>query len=231
MTQLRTRIKICGLSNVDDALFAADVGADAIGLNFHRPSPRFVGLDVAAAIARALPPFVTVVGVFVDATADDVRRALEAVPIAMLQFHGDEPPEFCGQFRIPYLKTLRVTPEVDLLQFSIRYAHAAAILVDAFRPGVPGGTGETFDWGLIPSQRPRQLVLSGGLTSANVGAGIERVRPWAVDVASGVESKPGVKDRTRIGRFIEAVQRADQRFIEAVQRADRRLQGDQAGEQ
>ena len=214
MNSHRTRIKICGIREPDDARFAAAAGADAIGLVFHRASPRYVTFDAAASIARAVPAFVTVVGLFVDPAPEDVRRALDTAPLTMLQFHGDETPAMCAQFGLPFLKALRVRPEIDLLQFSARYEDAAAILVDAYRPGVPGGTGETFDWGLIPAQRPGHLVLSGGLTPGNVGDAIERVRPWAVDVSSGVESAPGIKDHERIARFIAAARNADRRMEE-----------------
>ena len=210
MNPHRTRIKICGIKQPADALFAAESGADAIGLNFHRASSRFVDPVEAAEISSAIPPFVASVGLFVDATADQVRAVLDAVPLQLLQFHGDEPPEFCVQFGRPYLKALRMKPGADLIQFSARYRSASATLVDAFRPGIPGGTGETFDWGLIPGARSQPLVLSGGLTAGNVAAGMERVRPWAVDVSSGVESTPGVKDLGLIARFIDAVRRADE---------------------
>jgi phosphoribosylanthranilate isomerase len=205
----RTRIKICGITRLEDALAAAGAGADAVGFVFHRPSSRFVDPAAAAAIVRALPPFMTAVGLFVDLQADEVRRILAAVPLGLLQFHGDESPEFCGQFGQPYLKAVRVRPETDLVQYAARFPGAAAMLLDAYRPGVPGGTGETFDWNLIPGQLAGRVVLSGGLTAVNVGAGIERVRPWAVDVSSGVEAAPGIKDEWLIRRFAAAVRRTD----------------------
>ena len=211
-TATRTRIKICGIRDPADALFAADAGADAIGLVFHRPSPRDVDLERAHSIARAVPPFVATVGLFVNPARDDVRRALDMLPLSLLQFHGDETDDFCAQFGRPYLKALRVKPgvsRVDLLQSFAGFRGASAILADAYRAGVVGGTGETFDWDLLPSQRDVRIVLSGGLTPDNVGDGIARVRPWAVDVSSGVESSPGVKDCAKIARFIDAVHRAD----------------------
>ncbi|MBK9606267.1 MAG: phosphoribosylanthranilate isomerase [Betaproteobacteria bacterium] len=219
VTQARTRIKICGITRPQDALAAAAAGADAVGFVFYRPSPRHVAPDAAAAIARALPPFVTTVGLFVDAPADEVRAALAAVPLGLLQFHGDEPPDFCGQFGRPYIKAVRIRPETDLLQYAARYPDAAALLLDAFRPGVPGGTGELFDWDLIPAEFGARIVLSGGLTPGNVGAGIERVRPWAVDVSSGVEAGSGIKDAQRIGRFAAAVRAADGQLAEGGQPA------------
>jgi phosphoribosylanthranilate isomerase len=210
----RTRIKICGIREPSDAAFAADAGADAIGVVFHGPSSRNVGIDGAREIARALPPFVALVGLVVDMPADDIRRMLAALPLALLQFHGDpayETDDFCAQFGRPYLKALRVKPGDDLLQSFGSYRGAAGMLVDAYRPGIAGGTGETFDWDLLPSQHDVRLVLSGGLTPENAGEAIARVRPWAVDVSSGVESAPGVKDRARISAFIDAVHRADNR--------------------
>lgn len=209
MTNARTRIKICGITRAQDALAAAAAGADAIGFVFYPPSPRAVTPPVAATIARALPPFVTAVGLFVDATEDGVRSVLAAVPLGLLQFHGSETPEFCGRFGRPYLKAVRIRPGTDLLQYEARYPAAAALLLDAYRPGVPGGTGETFDWNLIPAGMQGRIVLSGGLTSANVAAGIAQVRPWAVDVSSGVESAPGIKDRKLIEQFSAAVRQMD----------------------
>ena len=208
----RTRIKICGIREPADATFAADAGADAIGIVFHRPSVRYVDFERARDIAAAVPPFVATVGLFVDMPADDIRRALETLPLALLQFHGDpdfETDAFCAQFGRPYLKAIRVKPAVDLLQSFARHRGAMGILADAYRPGVPGGTGETFDWDLLPAEHGVRLVLSGGLTPENIGEAIARVKPWAVDVSSGVESSPGVKDRGQIVRFIEAVRRAD----------------------
>ena len=208
----RTRIKICGIREPADATFAAAAGADAIGVVFHRPSVRFVDFDRARDIAHAVPPFVSTVGLFVGMPAHDIRRALETLPLALLQFHGNpdfETDAFCAQFGRPYLKAVRVKPGIDLLQSFARHRGALGILADAYRPGVPGGTGETFDWDLLPTQHDVRLVLSGGLTAENVGDAIARVKPWAVDVSSGVESAPGVKDRAKIVRFIEAVRQAD----------------------
>jgi phosphoribosylanthranilate isomerase len=212
VTQARTRIKICGITRLQDALAAAAAGADAVGFVFYRPSPRHLAPEAAAAIARALPPFVTTVGLFVNAPADEVRVALAAVPLGLLQFHGEEPPDFCGQFGRPYIKAVRIHPETDLLQYPASYPDAAALLLDAFRPGVPGGTGEVFDWDLIPAALGARVILSGGLTPGNVGGGVERVRPWAVDVSSGVEAGPGIKDEERIGRFAAAVRAADEQL-------------------
>jgi phosphoribosylanthranilate isomerase len=212
----RTRIKICGITRQQDALAAAAAGADAVGFVFHSPSPRYVVPAVARTIAKALPPFVTSVGLFVDAPVDTVRSALAMVPLGILQFHGDEPAEFCGQFGLPYMKAVRVHSGTDLLQYATRYPDAAALLLDAYRSGVPGGTGETFDWDLIPVGLNCRIVLSGGLTPDNVAGGIERVRPWAVDVASGVEASPGLKDGQLIRRFAAAVRRVDRQFNDRI---------------
>jgi phosphoribosylanthranilate isomerase len=209
VTQARTRIKICGIVRQEDALAAAEAGADAVGFVFHSPSPRYVTPSMAGTIVRGLPPFVTAVGLFVDAPAAEVRRVLSLVPLGLLQFHGDEPPEFCRQFGQPYIKAVRVRSGTDLLQYAARYPDAAALLLDAYRQGVPGGTGETFDWNLIPARLNCRTILSGGLTPGNVAEGIERVTPWAVDVSSGVESAPGVKDRQLIRLFASAVRQAE----------------------
>ena len=218
MTRPRTRIKICGITRRQDALAAADAGADAVGFVFHPPSPRAISSAAAGEIARGLPPFVTAVGLFVDLTEVHVRRILADVPLGLLQFHGDEPAEFCAQFGLPYMKAIRVRSGVDLLQCATRYAGAAALLLDAYRAGVPGGTGETFDWKIIPPRIESRIVLSGGLTADNVAAGIEHVRPWAVDVSSGVEATLGIKDAQRIGRFAAAVRDADANLSGIAQR-------------
>jgi phosphoribosylanthranilate isomerase len=203
-----TRVKICGITRVEDGLAAARLGADAIGLMFYRASPRCVAPEQAGRIARALPPFVTAVGVFVDPSPEEVRGALSAAPLHLLQFHGDESPEFCRQFGVGYIKAARVRPGLDLVQYAARY-EARALLLDAFVPGAHGGTGQRFDWSLIPRELPLPLVLSGGLDAFNVAEAIRRVRPWAVDVSSGVESAKGIKDPARISAFIRGVRDAD----------------------
>ncbi len=212
----RTRVKICGITTVADAGAAVAAGADAIGLVFYGPSPRHVTIQQAAQIAGSLPAFVSAVGLFVDATADEVRATLGAVPLDLLQFHGAEAPGFCAQFDKAFIKAVRVKPGVDLLQSRLEVMMfrplARGLLVDAFVPGVHGGTGQSFDWALIPEAMREQVILSGGLTPANVHDAIRHVRPWAVDVSSGVErtSGPkGVKDPRLIERFIEEVHRAD----------------------
>ena len=209
----RTRVKICGITRIEDALAAADAGADAIGLVFWAASPRAVTLGQGQAIAAALPPFVSVVGLFVDPAPAEVEAALARVPLDLLQFHGSEPPALCRAFGRPYLKALAVAPEGDLLESLSPFDDAAGVLVDAPpHRGMPGGTGRTFDWSRLPPVLPRPLVLSGGLDPGNVGAAVRQVRPWAVDVSSGVEAQDvagrplkGIKDAARIAAFIEEV--------------------------
>lgn len=217
----RTRVKICGITRIDDALAAADAGADAIGLVFWPGTPRRVEFEQARAIAAALPPFVTIVGLFVDPQPAAVRAALDAVALDVLQFHGDEPQPLCASFGRPYVKAVPVRPEVDLLQYASGYRDASGILFDAFEPGgMPGGTGRSFDWNMLATRLPgglaRPLVLSGGLTPRNVGAAIRALRPWAVDVSSGVEEsgddgrpRRGIKDPAKIAAFIRGVRDAD----------------------
>ncbi len=198
-----TRVKICGITRVEDALAAARLGADAVGLMFYAQSPRAVSAGQARRIVDALPPFVTTVGVFVDPAPEEVRAALAAAPLNLLQFHGDEAPEFCAGFGVEYLKAVRVRPGLDLLQYAARYRGAKALLLDAFVQGAHGGTGQTFDWSLIPGALPLPVVLSGGLDPGNVAEAVRRVRPWAVDVSSGVEAARGVKDPQKIAAFIQ----------------------------
>lgn len=214
---MRTRVKICGITRIDDALAAARTGADAIGLVFWSGTPRCVTLDQARAIADAVPAYVTVVGLFVDPPADAVHAALASVALDLLQFHGDETPDFCASFARPYVKAVPVRPGVDLLHYATRYAGAKGWLFDAFVPGgLPGGTGTSFDWSAVPAGLTHRLILSGGLTPENVGAAIRTVRPWAVDVSSGVEAtgddgKPqkGIKSPRKITAFIAEVRNAD----------------------
>jgi len=214
---MRTRVKICGITRVDDGLAAARAGADAIGLVFWRGTPRLVELAQARAIVAALPPFVTTVGLFVDPQPEEVRQALAAVPLGLLQFHGAEPPAFCRSFGLPYLKAIAVSGQAGLLESAAIYGDAAGILLDAPpAEGLPGGTGRIFDWSLVPAGLARPLVLGGGLDAGNVAEAIRRVRPWAVDVSSGVEARgsdgrprKGVKDPARIAAFIEEARHAD----------------------
>lgn len=205
---MRTRVKICGITRVEDAAAAARAGADAIGLVFYPPSPRFLRLERGLELRNAVPAFVTTVALFVNPSREEVLAVLEQVRPAMLQFHGDEAPGFCAQFGLPYLKACRVRPGVDLLEYLRPFSGAAGWLLDSHVEEY-GGIGERFDWSLIPSERSRPLVLSGGLTRDNVREAIGRVRPWAVDVSSGVESAKGIKDAARIAAFIAEVRHAD----------------------
>lgn len=206
-----TAVKICGITRAEDALAAARHGASAIGLMFYAPSPRNVAPPVAAAIVAALPPFVSPVGVFVNPERAWVEQVLAAVRLDLLQFHGDEAPDFCAGFGVPYVKAARVRPGVDLLEYSAGYSRARGLLLDAYVPGVHGGTGRGFDWSLVPPDLPLPVILSGGLTPGNVGAAVRAVRPWAVDVSSGVEAAKGIKDAAKIAAFIEEVRNADVR--------------------
>lgn len=205
---MATAVKICGITRVEDALAATRAGAHAIGLVFYAPSPRYVTPAKAAEIIRALPPFVTAVGLFVDASTDDVRSALAAAPLQLLQFHGAETPAFCRQFARPYMKTVRMKPGVDLLQYAQNFHDARALLLDSHVEGLHGGSGAVFDWTLVPSGLPLPVVLSGGLTVENVVEAVRKVRPAAVDVSSGVESAKGIKDARKIAAFIKEVRSA-----------------------
>src|SRR5690606_450455 len=201
------RIKICGITRVDDALAAAQAGADAIGLVFHPGSPRAVSVEQARTIVGALPPFVTTVGLFVDAEQATIQSVLEQVPLDLLQFHGDEPDDFCQGFKRPYIKAVRVRPGDDLNALAAQWPGACGILLDSYKPGVPGGTGESFDWSVIPSQRSWRLILAGGLQAQNVRQAIDQTAPWAVDVSGGVEATKGIKDIAKINAFIHEVKR------------------------
>jgi phosphoribosylanthranilate isomerase len=194
---------------VEDAMAAAHSGADAIGLVFYERSPRHVSIAQAKQLADALPPFVSAVGLFVNTEAAFVHAVLASVPLDMLQFHGDESAEFCAQFAKPYLKAIRVKAGVDLLQCAARFHTAKGLLLDAHVEGIAGGTGATFDWALIPKQLPLPVILSGGLNAGNVVAAIKQVRPYAVDVSSGVEASKGIKDAAKIAAFINEVKRTD----------------------
>jgi len=207
----RTRIKICGVSREADVAAAVDAGADAIGLVFHPASPRFVAPERAAQLACALPPYVTPVGLFVNAPRADIDRVLSLIPGLILQFHGDESPDECNALGRPYIRAARMTPGFDLLDFARRYSEAQGLLLDAHVEGFGGG-GKAFDWSLVPAGLAHPLVLSGGLRAENVAAGIQQLRPWAVDVSSGVESSRGVKDAAAIRRFCDAVREADARI-------------------
>ncbi|MEJ2762128.1 MAG: phosphoribosylanthranilate isomerase [Gammaproteobacteria bacterium] len=201
----RIRVKICGITRPEDGVSAALAGADAIGLNFYRPSPRAVGIETALAIVRVLPPFVTRVGLFVDAGRDEITDVLNSIPLDMVQFHGSETPAECDSYAMPYIKAIRMTDGVDLHEQAALYRGAAALLVDAHVAGLAGGTGQTFDWDRIPADLDKPLILAGGLTAENVLQAVSRVRPYAVDVSGGVESSKGIKSRDKIRAFINKV--------------------------
>jgi phosphoribosylanthranilate isomerase len=212
---MRTRIKICGLRAEADVDAAVEAGADAIGLVLYERSPRAVTIERAAELARRLPPFVTPVCLLVNAEPDFIAQVVQAIPQAWLQFHGDETPGQCDTAGRPYLRAVRMRPRVDLLDFARRYSNARSLLLDAHVEGYGGG-GKVFDWSLIPADVPAPVVLSGGLTPANVIDGVLRVRPFAVDVSSGVEREKAVKDAALIRRFCEAVREADARAADAI---------------
>jgi phosphoribosylanthranilate isomerase len=206
---MATRIKICGITRGQDAVTAAELGAHAVGLMFYEDSPRFVSVDQANKVIGVLPPFVTRVGVFVNPVEQQVRAILGALHLDLLQFHGDETPQFCARFGLPYIKAVRVRKGMDLLQYASRYHDAKGLLLDAHSEGAYGGTGEAFDWSLIPGNLPLPIILSGGLNAANVARAIRQVRPWAVDVSSGVESAKGIKDAAKTAAFMHAVRDAN----------------------
>jgi phosphoribosylanthranilate isomerase len=202
------RSKICGITRIEDALSAAEAGADAIGLVFYAKSPRAVSVQQARTIIAALPPFVTTVGLFVDASRQELEEILAAVPLDLLQFHGDESPAFCEALQRPYIKALRVKPGDDLAAQVAAYGQASGVLLDTYVPGIPGGTGEAFDWSLVPQGLNKPIILAGGLVAENVAAAIRQVRPYAVDVSGGVEAGKGIKDAEKIRAFMRAVKTA-----------------------
>jgi phosphoribosylanthranilate isomerase len=204
-----TAVKICGITRRDDALAAARLGAHAVGLVFCVRSPRNVSIAAAQEVVAALPPFVMAVGLFVDAAAREIEAVLKEVRLDLLQFHGDETAAFCARFGVPFIKAARVRAGLDLIQYARSYGAARGLLLDAFVDGTHGGTGTAFDWSLIPPDLPLPIVLSGGLNPANVSDAIRRVSPWAVDVSSGVEASPGIKDPQKIAAFMKEVRSAD----------------------
>lgn len=210
----RTRIKICGLTREADVDAAVEAGADAIGFVLYPKSPRHVGAPRAAELARRLPPFVMPVALLVNASQAEAAEAIAALPQCLLQFHGDEPVADCERAGRPYLRAARMAPGFDLVDFALQFASAQAILLDAHVEGYGGG-GKVFDWSLIPANVPRPVVLSGGLHAGNVIEGILQVRPWAVDVSSGVEAAKGIKDAALIRRFCETVREADARIADS----------------
>ncbi len=206
---MRTRVKICGFTQADDAVAAANLGVDAIGLVFYPPSPRHVSIEQAKKIVQALPAFVSVVALFVDEQEVQIRNVLEQLPIDCLQFHGDESAEACRLYNKPYMKALRVKPELDIMATAEEYQDAAALLLDAYHPGIKGGSGSQFDWNLIPENCPLPVVLAGGLQVDNARQAVETVKPYALDVSSGVESSKGIKDVAKMAAFIQAIKEGD----------------------
>jgi len=202
------RSKICGITRIEDALAAAEAGADAIGFVFYAKSPRAVDVRQARAIIAELPPFVTTVGLFVNASRCELNEILEVVPLDLLQFHGDEAPADCEGYHRPWIKALRVRPGDDLEAACQLYSGARGILLDTYVAGVPGGTGEAFDWSLVPARLSKPIILAGGLSAANVGQAIAQVRPYAVDVSGGVEQAKGIKSAAKIEAFMQAVKQA-----------------------
>jgi phosphoribosylanthranilate isomerase len=206
---MRTRIKICGITRVEDGLEAVRLGADAIGLVFYPPSPRAVTIEQAQVITSQLPPFVTLVGLFVDETRERIEQVLREVPLDLLQFHGEESPSACSGFHRPWIKAIRMRDEIDLLQVEQEFSDASGLLLDTYRKGVPGGTGAAFDWQRIPEQMRSGIILAGGLEPGNVEEAISQIHPYAVDVSGGVEAAKGIKDSAKIAAFIAGVNRVD----------------------
>ncbi len=204
---MRTRVKICGITRQEDGLAAAQLGADAIGLVFYEKSPRYVSPLEARSITSALPPFICKVGLFVDAPVAQVEQTLIDTRLDLLQFHGNESADYCEQFGIPYIKALRMRENINVAAAAEEYRHAAGILLDTYQAGVAGGTGQVFDWTLVPADLPVSIILAGGLTVANVAAAISCVRPYAVDVSGGVESAKGIKDAAKMAALMNEVKR------------------------
>lgn len=198
-----TRVKLCGFTHPDDVAIAVDLGADALGFVFYPPSPRALTLEQAVVLTRSVPAFVTRVGLFVDASEAMVRETFDRARLNLVQYHGAETPEFCQSVGLPYIRAIRVRPGMDVIAEIERYVDASGFLLDAYKPGVPGGTGESFDWGLIP-KTDRPVILAGGLTPENAMEAIQVVAPWALDVSGGIESAPGRKDPDKMARFIAA---------------------------
>ncbi|MGA0936859.1 MAG: phosphoribosylanthranilate isomerase [Sedimenticolaceae bacterium] len=208
---MRTRIKICGITSVEDALAATRLGADAIGLVFYPPSPRYVEVEQAAEIAAALPPFVTTVALFVNADEQTIADVVSRVRIDLIQFHGNECKDYCGMHQRPYIKAVRMSDDVDLDKQLNDFSQARGLLLDTYKAGVPGGTGEQFNWDRVPAHVADKIILAGGLTPENVKDAVVQVHPYAVDVSGGVESAPGKKDTEKMARFIEAVRSQESR--------------------
>ncbi len=208
----RTRVKICGITRVEDATSAVNAGADAIGLVFYAQSPRFVSIEQAQAIVAAMPPFISVVGLFVNAATGEIQSVLSKVRLDIIQFHGDETPQHCeqvcAQINLPFYKAIRVKPDTNLLQYATDFKAAKALLLDTYSEQAYGGTGHVFDWNLIPKNLPKPIILAGGLDANNVLDAIKQVRPYAVDVSGGVELTKGIKDAAKVAAFMQGVSNA-----------------------
>ena len=208
----RTRVKICGITRVEDAISAVDAGADAIGLVFYKQSPRFVSIQQAQAIVAAMPPFISVVGLFVNVATAEIQSVLSKVRLDIIQFHGDETPQHCeqtsAQINLPFYKAIRMKPDTNLLQYVTDFKAAKALLLDTYSEQAYGGTGHVFDWNLIPKNLPKPIILAGGLDANNVADAIKQVRPYAVDVSGGVELTKGIKDAAKIAAFMQGVSNA-----------------------
>lgn len=204
----RTRVKVCGITRVEDAISAVESGADAIGFVFFEESPRYINQEKAAEIVKVLPPFVSKVALFVNALETEIRSVLDTVSMDLLQFHGEESPEECRRYSKAYIKAVRMHDDIDLIQLSDDYADASALLLDSFVEGIQGGTGQRFDWSRVPADLNKQIILAGGLTVKNVAAAIHEVSPYAVDVSGGVEIGKGIKDAVMIEEFIQEVMHA-----------------------
>ncbi|WP_456418223.1 phosphoribosylanthranilate isomerase [Thiolapillus sp.] len=203
---MRTRVKICGITRLEDAMAAVNAGADALGFVFYPPSPRHIDVAQAGRIVAELPPFVTTVALFVDADRERIAEVVGKVRIDRIQFHGQETPAYCAQHGRPWIKAIRMKDDVDLMRMNRDYQAAAALLLDAYKPGVPGGTGEGFDWKRIPVELAGRIILAGGLDAGNVSSAVRSVRPYAVDVSGGVEISKGVKDQEKIEQFMRGVE-------------------------
>ena len=202
---MSVRVKVCGITRIEDAMAAIQSGADAIGFVFWPHSARYVTPETARQIIAKIPAFISTVGVYVDSDPEWVKETLQIAGLDLLQFHGNESPEYCEQFPRPYIKAIRVREGLDLLQYAERFSNAKGLLLDTYAEKMPGGTGHVFDWGLIPLHLPLPLILSGGLHAGNVEAAIKQTRPWAVDVSSGVEASKGIKDEKKIFAFMQGV--------------------------
>lgn len=209
---MRTRVKFCGFTRVEDAVIAAGLGVDAIGLVFYPPSPRNVSIEQAAAIVKALPAFVSVVGLFVDAEPDFITQVLQQVSIDCLQFHGEESPAACRLYGKPYIKAIRMKADTNLSELAGEYADAAGLLLDAYHPGMQGGTGSGFDWELIKNLNKLPIILAGGLSPDNAELAVQQVRPYALDVSSGVETEKGIKNAAKMAEFIKKTNRATEQL-------------------